>query len=132
MRTGLTVAGVISLVAGAALAQSIVGTGVPAGTGWFIPAGLSADGAVMVGNASNGHGYRWTEAGGFEDMGLPPDRDAASPLTPSLMPKPSTGPASPGMPAAGGLPAPADAEPAEDPMKALREAVKEDAAAKKP
>jgi TRAP-type mannitol/chloroaromatic compound transport system permease large subunit len=68
----------------------------------------------------------------FENMGLPPARDAA-PLPPSMRPGGALAPKGADAPAANGLPPPpADAAPAEDPMKALQDAVKEDAAAKKP
>ena len=61
----------------------------------------------------------------LETMGVRPEREAA--------PMPSVGADPASSPAAGGLPAtPSKADDAADAMKALQDAVKEDAAAKKP
>ena len=68
--SGIAAAALSLLSIGAASAQTIMLTGLPAGTGWITPFTISGDGLVGTGYASNAHSYRWTAADGFEDLGL--------------------------------------------------------------
>jgi len=61
---------VVSLVASGVPAQTIINTGLPPGISWVTPFTISGNGLVGAGYASNAHSYRWTQEGGFEDLGL--------------------------------------------------------------
>lgn len=71
------------LLAGSDLsAQSIVGTGAPAGTTSFVldaAGAVSGDGTVVYGYASDGHAYFWTVAHGFTDLGMPAGQNTLRP-----------------------------------------------------
>jgi probable HAF family extracellular repeat protein len=65
-------ASVLSLIATAGWSQSITWLGTLGG-GWSEAYGVSADGSVVVGRASNAagdwHAFRWTASGGMQDLG---------------------------------------------------------------
>ena len=64
---------VLSLIATASWSQSITWLGVLPNGGWSSAYGVSADGAVVVGYATNDAGqyraFRWTASGGMQDLG---------------------------------------------------------------
>lgn len=65
---GVRVSSLLLLSVGSASAQpTIQSLGVPQGSTWASPMGVSRDGSVVVGNASNG-AFRWTEAGGIQPL----------------------------------------------------------------
>jgi len=69
----LTSAWVLALLATVAWSQSITWLGVLPGGDWSEAWGVSADGSVVVGYASNAAGqrraFRWTASGGMQDLG---------------------------------------------------------------
>jgi probable HAF family extracellular repeat protein len=64
----LTSAWVLALLATVAWSQSLTWLGTLPGGGYSEAWGVSADGAVVVG-VSNGRAFRWTAAGGMQDLG---------------------------------------------------------------
>src|SRR5262245_31957356 len=76
--SALLVMAIAGAAPGAALAQTFTGLGLMSGGTYTLGVGVSADGRVVVGDADsatsagNSHAFRWTAAGGLEDLGTIP------------------------------------------------------------